>query len=61
MAQFEPSGSRWGMFEGSCSMMGVGAGSAGAGADEADGVVDNEAGGADKVGGADDIAKTDGL
>ena len=44
------------MFEGSCSTKGVGAGGAGAGADEAEGMVDDEAGGTDKVVGADVIA-----
>ena len=57
MAQFEPSGLRRGMFKGSCSMKGVGAGGASAGADEVEGMVDDEAGGADKVGGADNIAR----
>ena len=38
-------------------MMEVGAGGVGAGADEAEGVVNDEAGGADDVGGADDIAR----
>ena len=61
MAQFEPSGSRRGMLEGSCSTKGVGAGGEGAGADEVEGTVDDEAGGADEVVGADVIAITDGL
>ena len=38
-------------------MKGVGAGSAGTGADEAEGAVDDEAGGADNVGGADNIVR----
>ena len=37
-------------------MMGVGTGSAGAGADEVEGVVDDDAGGADEVAGADVIS-----
>ena len=49
MVQLEPSGSSRGMFEGSCSMMGVRAGGAGAGADEVEGADDDEAGGADVI------------
>ena len=44
------------MFEGSCSTKGVGTGGAGAGADDAEGAVDDEAGGADEVVGADVIS-----
>ena len=60
IAQLEPSGSSRGMLEGSCSTKGVGAGGADAGADEAEGTVDDEAGGADEVVGADVIAITGG-
>ena len=42
--------------EGSCSTKGVGAGGEGAGADEVEGTVDDEAGGADEVVGADVIS-----
>ena len=45
------------MFEGSCSTKGVGAGSASTGADEVEGTVNNEAGGADEDRGADKIGR----